>query len=174
MLRNWGLVAVCAALALVAACKKASESAAERAVERAIERGTGNKANVDVSQGQIKVTGKEDGKEFSFQASDKGGSALPKDFPGDLPRFPGATVMSSLVRGDDMVLVNFESTAAMDEVSEFYGAKLRGGGWEIINEMAAPEMRMINGKKGDRETSVTIHSDGRKTGISVVYSGGKG
>lgn len=174
MQRKWISVVLCAVLALVPACKKASESAAEKAAERAMERATGNKADVDLSGGQVKVTGKEDGKEFSFQASDKGGVELPNDFPADIPRYPGATVMSSMVQGDAMVMVNLQTGDPIAEVYAFYGRKLRSGGWEIVTEVTMPEMRMVSGKKGERQASVTVHGGEGKTDISVVYGGGKG
>jgi len=173
MQRRMVLVVLCL-MVVVPSCKKASESSAEKAAERAVERATGNKADVNISGEGVKITGKEDGKEFSYEVSGKGGVALPKGFPDDLPRYPGAEVLSSMSQGDAMSLVTFQTTDAPDRVYEFYGAKLRDGGWEIVNEVAVQQMRMIGGEKADREVNLTIVSDKGKCTITMVYSDGKG
>ena len=169
------LVVLCLVLAAVPACKKASESSAEKAAERAIEQATGNKANVDISGGGIKVSGKEGGKEFSYEASGKGGVALPKGFPDDVPRYPGATVLSSMSQGNEMNMVTFQTVDAPDRVYDFYGKKLRESGWEIVSELATPQMRMVSGKKkADRQANITVVGGDGKSTITVVYSAGKG
>ncbi len=175
MQRNMVLVALCLVLAVVPGCKKASESSAEKAAERAIEKATGNKADVNISGEGVKVTGKEGGKEFSYEVSGKGGGALPKSFPGDVPRYPGATVLSSMSQGNEMSMVTFQTGDATDRVYEFYSAELKDGGWEIVNEVSTPQMRMISGKKkADRQANVTVIGGDGKSTITVVYSNGKG
>ena len=168
------LVVMCLVLTAVAACKKASESTAEKTAVRAIERATGNKADVNISGEGIKITGKEGGKEFSYEASGKGGVALPKNFPDDVPRYPGAAVLSSMSQGNAMSMVTFQTADAVDRVYEFYNAKLRDDGWEIVNEVTTPQMRMISvKKKADREANITVISGEGKSTITVVYGTSK-
>jgi hypothetical protein len=174
MQRSRVLVVLCLVLVVVPACKKASESTAERSAERAIERATGNKADVNVSGEGIRISGKEGGKEFSYEASGKGEAALPKGFPADVPRYPGAGVLSSMSQGNEMSMVTFQTGDATDRVYEFYDTKLRAGGWDIVSELTTPQMRMISGKKSDRQANVTVISGDGKTTITVVYSDGKG
>lgn len=173
---HWGrvLAALCLVLAVVPACKKSSESSAEKAAERAIERATGNKADVNISGEGVKVTGKEGGKEFSYEVAGKGGAALPKSFPEDVPRYPGAAVLSTMSQGNEMSMVTFQTGDTTDQAYEFYDAKLREGGWEIVQEVTTPQMRMVSGKKGERQANVTVFSGKGKTSITVVYSDGKG
>lgn len=168
------LVALCLMLTVVSACKKASESSAEKAAERAIERATGNKAKVDISGDGVKIVGKEGGKEFTYEVSGGGGAAVPQSFPDDIPRYPGATVLSSMIQGNAMTMVTFQSGDAAERVYEFFGSELRKGGWDIENEMSTPQMRLISGRKNGRQANVTVVSDEGKSTISVVYSGGKG
>lgn len=174
MRRSRVLVLLCLVLAVVPGCKKASESSAEKAAERAIQQATGNKADVKVSDDGIKVTGKEGGKEFSYEIAGKGGATVPKSFPADVPRYPGAAVLSSMSQGNAMSMVTFQTGDAADRVYEFYQAKLRDSGWEIENEMTTPQMRMISGKKAERQANVTIGGGDGKSTITVVYSDGKG
>ncbi len=169
------LAVLCLVLMAVSGCKKASESSAEKAAERAIERATGNKADVNITGEGVKITGKEDGKEFSYEVAGKGGAvALPRNFPEDVPRYPQATVLTSMSQGDAMHMVTFQTADAPERVHTFYGAKLRDGGWEIVSEVSMPQMRMIGAKKADREANVTVVGDGEKCTITVVYSDGKG
>lgn len=174
MQRRGILLALCLVLVAVPACKKASESSAEKAAERAIERATGNKADVNISGEVMKVTGNEGGKEFSYEVAGKGGASIPKNFPDDVPRYPGAVVMSSMSQGNEMSMVTFQTGDATDRVHEFYAAKLKEGGWKIVNEVTAPQMRMISGKKAERQANITVISGEGKNTISVVYSAGKG
>ncbi|MHB8837169.1 MAG: hypothetical protein ACYC9Y_15875 [Candidatus Methylomirabilia bacterium] len=161
-------------LVAVPACKKASESSAEKAAERAIERATGNKADVNISGEAVKITGKEGGEEFSYEVSGKGGVALPKSFPEDVPRYPGAVVLSSMSQGNAMSMVTLQTGDAPERVYEFYGAKLRGGGWDIANEVSAGQMRMISGRKEERQANITVIGGEAKCTITVVYSDDKG
>lgn len=173
MQRRRVLVMLCLVLAAVPGCKKASESSAEKAAERAIERATGNKADVNISGGGVKIAGKEGGKEFTYEVSGKGGVALPKSFPDDVPRYPGAGVLSSMSQGNAMSMVTLQTGDASDRVYEFYGAKLRDAGWEIVNEVAAQQMRMISGRKAERQANVTVIDGEGKCTVTVVYSDGK-
>lgn len=168
------LVLLCLVLAAVPGCKKASESSAEKAAERAIERATGNKADVNISGEAVKITGKEGGKEFSYEVSGKGGVALPQNFPEDVPRYPGAGVLSSMSQGNAMSMVTLQTGDAPERVYEFYGAKLRAAGWEIASEVSAGQMRMISGRKAERQANVTVIGGEGKCTITVVYSDDKG
>ena len=174
MRRRWVLVVPCVVLAMVAACKKASESTAEKAAERAIERATGNKADVNISGEAIKITTKEGGKDLAIEASDKGGVALPKGFPDDIPRYPGAAVLSSMSQGDAEGMVKLQTGDAIDRVYEFYDAKLRAGGWEIVGQVTTPEARMISGKKGKRKVSMMMGGSKGKSSITVIYDDDQG
>jgi hypothetical protein len=175
MKRSRVLAVLCLVLAVAPGCKKASESSAERAAERAIERATGNKADVNITGEGVKITGKEGGKEFSYEVAGKGGAAaLPKNFPEDVPRYPQAVVMSSMNQGDAMTMVSLQTGDSPEQVYKFYGAKLRDGGWEIVSEVSTPQMHMIGAKKAERETNLTVVGSEGKTTITVVYSGGKG
>lgn len=174
MERSGVLVALCLVLTMVPACKKASESSAEKAAERAIERATGNQAKVDISGDGVKIVGKEGGKEFTYEVSGGGGAAVPQSFPDDIPRYPGAAVLSSMIQGNAMTMVTFQTGDETDRVYEFYGSKLRESGWNIENELSTPQMRLISGKKAGRQANVTVVSDEGKSTITVVYSGGKG
>lgn len=174
MRRKGILLALCLILVAVPGCKKASETSAEKATERAIERATGNKADVNISGEVVKVTGKEGGKEFSYEVGGKGGASVPKNFPDDVPRYPGAAVMSSMSQGNEMSMVTFQTGDATDRVREYYAAKLKENGWSIVNEVTTPQMRMISGKKGERQANVTVIGGDGKNTITVVYSDGKG
>ena len=82
--------------------------------------------------------------------------------------------MSSMSQGNDMSMVTFQTGDAPEQVYEFYGAKLKDGGWEIVNEVSTPQMRMISAKKAEREANVTVVGGEGKSTITVVYSDGKG
>jgi hypothetical protein len=176
MRRYRNLALMCLVLAVaVPACKKASETTAEKAAERAIEKATGNKADVNITGGGIKVTGKEGGKEFSYEISAKEGAALPKNFPEDVPVYPGATVMTSLAQGDGSGMVTLQTKDPVAQVYDYYAAKFQAGGWQIAGEVTTPEMRMVSGKKTGREANVTVVSGDRGlTTISLTFSSGKG
>jgi hypothetical protein len=174
MRRSGVLIVLGLALAMVPGCKKASESSAERAAERAIQQATGNKAEVNLSDAGVKISGKEGGKEFTFEGAAKGGIALPKSYPADVPSYPGASVLSSMSQGNEMTLVTLQTADAADKVYQFYSAKLKAGGWKIVNEVAAGQARLINGTKGARKADVTVIGGGAKCTVTVMYSDAKG
>ena len=175
MKRSRVLVVLCLVLAVAPGCKKASESSAEKAAERAIERATGNKADVNITGEGVKIAGKEGGKEFSYEVAGKGGAvALPSNFPGDVPRYPQARVQSSMSQGNAMNMVTFQTGDSPEKVHAYYGAKLKDGGWDIVNEVSTPQMRMINAKKAGRDANVSVFGSEGKCTITVVYSEGKG
>lgn len=150
-------------------CKKASEKMAEKAIEKAMESESGEKADVDISEGKISIKSKETGEEGIWEMSGKGGLDLPDDFPSDVPVYPDAELVSSLRAAGGINLV-FISKDESEKIRGFYKDGFEDSGWEIIQEMKMPNAYSLGAEKGDMQAVVMIadSDDGNNITITVT------
>jgi hypothetical protein len=155
-------------------CKKSAEEAAEKAIEKAIESEGGQKADVDVSEGKIKITAKEEGQEYSMEIAAEGDMEMPGDIPGDIPIYPEAKLLSSMKAGADHQRLVLESEDDSRVIYEFYLGKLEKEGWEIVQDMKMPPMYSVMATKGDRQANLVVNQGDGKSNISIGWMTSEG
>jgi hypothetical protein len=97
--------------------------------------------------------------------------ALPKDFPEDVPTYPGATSVVSSSVPEEGTLVSFESQDTAEAVFEFYRNQLVERGWAVEGEMSSADQRMLIAGKGPRKTSVLVEgSEGATTHVTLTLT----
>jgi 3-dehydroquinate synthase class II len=157
-----------------AGCKKAEEKLAEKFVEKAMEEGSGGKADIDISGDKITITSKEGGQGGSFEFSGGKDLKLPADFPGDVPVYPDAAVISLLGMGGENRQVTFQVGDKTAEVYAFYQKKLPAQGWEVVTDMKMTPAYSLVAKKGNRQTAVIIGEDGEGSTVALTVTEEKG
>jgi hypothetical protein len=145
--------------------EKGSEKVAETAVEKSIESQTGEKADVDISNGKVEVKGKgKDGNEVVISS----GADVPKDWPSNVPVYPGAKVISSIALSEQGWSLVLSSSDGPDKVAEFYESKLTGFEKEASLDTGAMKTRHFKAADGMvvNVVAATGKSDGQ-TGIQL-------
>lgn len=159
--RAIGRIGIAALLLTGVGCGKAAEKVAEKATEKAIENEAGGDADVDLSNGKVKVS---DGKGGSSEVDVSGDADLPDDFPADL-EVPGTTkvLLSSSSSADgrnlQQVTVYFDGSVA--DVYEAYKQQLTDAGYEIESD--------TSGDQGGSSFGSATASNDRST-VSAIFS----
>jgi len=173
MARWWTMAFAALALVLVSSCgpcgEKASEQIAEGVIEKAIETGSGGEVDVEISEDQehMKITAGEGSMEIGEKVE------VPKDFPKDIPLYPGATAKMAMSRDEAGQIVSLQSKDKMEKIAEFYKTKMTEGGWESVGEMTMPNYRMFNYKKSDRNAQIILTAEPEATAINISHSQAK-
>jgi hypothetical protein len=94
---------------------------------------------------------------------------LPSDFPGDVPRYPGAKVASAQGTGDLGVAVTFDSPDSTDAVAKFYADSLASMGWQTQTQQTE-EGAMIFADKDDRILQAMVHAGGQGTLVDMIIA----
>jgi hypothetical protein len=93
---------------------------------------------------------------------------LPKDYPSDLPIYPGAKPTTSmLVGGSGLVVLN--SDASVADILAHYREDLPAKGWTVDNVSESPAR--IEAHKGTRTASISISQSGSGTEIGLALTG---
>ena len=94
---------------------------------------------------------------------------LPKDFPSDVPQYPGSKVTSAQGTQDQGVAVTFDSPDALATVTKFYEDSLASMGWQTQTQ-AIPEGSMILADKEDRMLQAMVHAGGQGTLVDMMIA----
>ena len=106
---------------------------------------------------------------------------LPDAFPGDIPVADFMTVFSSTQVRDDMNVSFHAPGQTMDGVAEWLIAAMTGAGWELSDDSALPNSRIMVFVKGDRRCGMMVTNsvmnesmqvDNTIKGIQMQISGG--
>jgi len=127
---------------------------------------------------QFKVSKKGDQLDMTIQGAKgekiriSGGEAgveMPKDFPSDVPIYPGANVTMAMDFGKAKnVILSCPDDRA--KVAAFFKEKMKENGWSSEATMDTPQGAMMHGKKGDRSLSVFVSSADKGTTANVTVS----
>jgi hypothetical protein len=171
-------VTVCGMAALVvctqAACgkkisEKIAEKVAEKVAEKAMEHDGGGKADVDISKGTVKIKTK-DG-EATFSGGDA--SAVPSDFPSDVPIHKGSTVLSSMLSNDG-TMVMLETADNAEKVMAGYKEKLLGDGWKQESAVDLGGGKILTVEKDGRKATISVSGEGSATHIMLMANAPEG
>ncbi len=142
---------------------------AERSIEGSIEDATGGRVNVDSDGGDVTIK-TDDG---TWTSSD---DSLPKDFPNDVPVYPGASIQGSIgtTSGSEGNgnYVGLESTDAFAVVVAWYQKEVAEKGWSIVSNLNVDNVVSLSASKDNRTlvVSITKDADSGKVGIGLFVS----
>ena len=188
MIRKLSVLILIISMCLLISCG-GRERAAERAVEEAIEKESGEKVDVDISGDSVKIRGEkiqmdmskgegeikfkgEDGEEAKFAMSEKGVVDLPDGFPKDVYIYKGAAIKMS-GKQEKSFMVTLETDDDMKRVVNEYKDKMKANGWEEAMSMDMGQQTMLQFKKEDRTTAITIATQDNKTTFHLIVDMGK-
>ncbi len=133
---------------------------------------------VSTPDGQVKVTNKgkqtdvtiqgADGQKVQISGSEEG-VEMPKDFPSDVPIYPGAKVLMAMDLGKAHSL-QLRCPDERAKVAAFFKEKMKENGWSSEGTIDTPQLVMVHGKKGDRSLSVSVTSDDNGTMATVTIA----
>lgn len=95
-------------------------------------------------------------------------SAVPTDFPSEVPIFEGSTLMKADAMANNAHNVIFSVQDSVANVTTFYRDKLTKEGFEITQEVTRGEHSFATYKKGDLLVNVTIANDARSPGQQII------
>jgi hypothetical protein len=185
--RRAAVAAAVAAVVTTSACgavaEKAGEKAGERLAEEAIENQSGGSADVDISDGGVKIT---DGEGGTYEVDADGnisgssgdgdyqigaGADLPEGWPEALAPPSGAEIISAITSGDSMSVVA-KIDAPIRDVYDALKGQLEGAGYEISSDTYTSadsgDYALIAASGQDLEVSVSIASDSPGQGGAVA------
>lgn len=98
--------------------------------------------------------------------------AVPADFPGDVPIYPGLNISTTNSLGQTLMIQGIAPNS-VEEVATFYLAQMATEGWTAsADQQPAPTMRTLNFTKGGRTVGVTMMTTGPGTSVALTTMGG--
>lgn len=167
-------VVVLSSAACGSVAEKAGEKASEKIAEKAIEDQSGGNADVDISDGGVKISDGEGGTyevdadgnvsgssgDGSYQIGE--GTALPEGWPQSLDPPAGSEIVSAITSGDTMsVVVNID--APIREVYEALKGQLDDAGYELSNDTYSSsdggDFASLSGTSSTFDAVITLATD---------------
>ncbi len=108
------------------------------------------------------------GKKFEASIGDE--VDLPKDFPEDVPVFPGSTPMASMSSPDEGMIVTFKSTKEQQEIFDFYQSGLEDAGWEVLEDTTFGNRLAFDALKDSRKVSVVVAGTKGDARVSIIVT----
>ena len=109
-----------------------------------------------------------DGQGNAFEASIGDQARVPSSFPKDVPLYPDAKPMASMVAGSEGTMVTFKTTDSQQSIYEFYQNKLEEQGWKVREGDSFRGQLGLEALKDARKVTVTISGTQGDTRISVI------
>lgn len=156
---------LCCFLLLLNGCGNSVE---EKAVEKKIEKETGAKAEVDLSDQGMKMTGTSEGEKFSVTTGEA--TEIPKDFPEDVPLYQPARAVSAVVVAGGYS-VTLTTPNAVDKVAANYKAQMTAQGWaEQATMNMGGQTVLVYGKEEGRVVNIAVMPAEGATTITVTVA----
>jgi len=108
------------------------------------------------------------GKKFEASIGDE--VDLPKEFPDDVPVFPGSMAMASMTSEEEGVIVTFKSTGDQQAIFDFYQSGLKEAGWDIVEDTTFGNRLAFDALKDSRKASVVISGTKGDARVSVIVT----
>jgi hypothetical protein len=157
------ICAACLAL-ILAGCGKSMQ---EKAMEKSIEDATGSDADVDISNEQLKITGKTD--EGAFALSSGEGTEIPDDFPADVLVYKPSIVSASMTLPEGLS-VTLSTDDDSKKVLQAYKSKMASNGWSEKASMKMGTQSMLVYEKEGRNANINISPAEDETYIQIVIA----
>jgi|GEM_PF-3883120 len=136
-------------------------------VEKAIESQTGQQVNVDSNENTVTYQGQDGGGTIHIA----NGAQYPKNFPQEIPHYPGATDISVIAMQGDMVfMASLRSTDEANTVANWFEDTLTQDGFTKVGE--EPSIMMRSYQKGNVNMSVQVSYSQKRsqTDVSIQLS----
>ena len=149
-------------IVLLAGC---GERAEEKAIENKIEKATGAKAEVDLSEKKMKITGETDRGTYTINTGEE--TEIPKDFPDDVFIYrPSKAVMAMKIpEGYSLTLTTDDDQS---KVLSTYRKEMSAKGWSEETSVIMGPQSMIGYKKDDRAANISITTSDKALQINVA------
>ena len=108
------------------------------------------------------------GKKFEASIGDE--VDLPKEFPDDVPVFPGSMAMASMSSPDEGVIVTFKSTDDQQAIFDFYQSGLEKAGWDLVEDTTFGNRLAFDALKDSRKVSVVVAGTKGDSRVSVIVT----
>ena len=143
------------------------ESVEEKAMEKKIEESSGGKANVDLTEKGMNITGETEKGKYSFSSGES--IEIPKEFPADVLVYrPSKAVMAmKMPEGHSVSLI---TTHDATEVKNAYQQQMKAKGWSEETSMNMNAQAVLMYKKEDRVVNIVIAKADDGTQVSVTVS----
>jgi len=150
-----GLLLVCG----LAGCRRSTTVTAPDGTQvKVTQKGKQSDVTIQGATGEkVQISGSEEGVE------------MPKDFPSDVPIYPGAKVLMAMDLGKAHNL-QLRCPDERAKVAAFFKEKMKENGWSSEGTIDTPQLVMVHGKKGDRSLSVSVTSDDNGTMANVTVA----
>lgn len=97
--------------------------------------------------------------------------ALPADFPGDIPIYPGLNISGVNTVGQTRIIQGI-ADHSVEEVATFYLAQMVAEGWTAsADQQPAPTMRMLQFTKAGRTVGINVTQTGPGAMVSLTTMG---
>ncbi len=97
-----------------------------------------------------------------------GGTELQANFPSDVPRYPNAVYVASVVQKEgEIAIANFRTQDSGDEVASWFATELTRDGFVLDTDIAIGALARIY-KKGDVTITLQVQSGGETNKETVV------
>jgi len=154
-------LSLCCLLLLVNGCGDSTE---EKVVEKQIEKATGGKADVDLSDKGMKITGESEGEKYSVTTGVA--TEIPKNFPVDVLIYqPSKAVQAVEVTGG--YSLSLTTSDGVEKVAASYKEQMVSKGWAEQVSMNLGGQTMLVYEKESRTASIAIMAMEGETHITV-------
>jgi hypothetical protein len=145
-------------------CDKSSE---EKAVEKQIEKQTGGKADVDLSNKKMKVSGETEVGKYTVTSGE--GTEIPEGFPADVFVYrPSKTVMAmEIPEGYSLALTTRDDSA---KVFDAYSKEMKAKGWAEEAAMKMESQSVLVYQKDERVVNISIVPYEKEFQISLTVT----
>ncbi|MFZ5766108.1 MAG: hypothetical protein ACOY4H_11010 [Thermodesulfobacteriota bacterium] len=155
-------VALCCFLLFFTGCGNQAE---EKAVEKQIEKETGGKADVDIQDKGMKITGETEGEKYSVTTGQA--TEIPANFPADVPLYqPGTPVSAVEVNGGHSVTL--ATADPVDRVAASYKEQMPARGWKEEASMNMGDQTMLIYTKEGKNAHIAVTPTDGKTHVTVT------
>ena len=96
---------------------------------------------------------------------------VPDGFPKDVPIYPDAKVVGSMLTGEGTILT-LQTADDPGKVTAFYRKNLSKEGWSLASEIDLGGQHVLAMEKGERSGAVQISREGNDTNILVTIGQG--
>ena len=139
----------------------------ERAEEKKIEQATGTKADVNLSNKKMKITGETENGKYTVTAGEE--TEIPADFPDDVFIYrPSEVVMAMKVpEGYSLTLTSSDDRS---KILDTYRQKMHTNGWTEQTSMSMGPQSMLVYRKNDRTASISVITSEKALQINLVVT----
>jgi len=139
----------------------------ERAEEEKIEKATGTKADVDLSNKKMKITGDTENGRYTITAGEE--TEIPSDFPDDVFIYrPSKVLMAMKVpEGYSLTLTSSDDRS---KILDTYKQKMDAKGWTEETSMIMGPQSMLVYRKNGRTASISVITSEKALQINLVVT----